>query len=118
MMKCLQFPGQCAACSSLQDLGVYMSQNLTEPTRLCGAMGSISEELEYDCMKALGFSDECVSIWIFNIHNTKKECFEVCLKSWADGEDLLLIVKTRIKQIYFQEFFDSQVNPTISRTDP
>ena len=49
-------------------------------------MGSISEELEYDCMKALGFSDECVSIWIFNIHNTKDVCFEVCLKSWADGE--------------------------------
>ena len=25
--------GHCAACSSLQDLGVYMSRNLTSPTR-------------------------------------------------------------------------------------
>ena len=31
--------GHCGACSSLQDLGVYMGKNLTQPTRLCGALG-------------------------------------------------------------------------------
>jgi len=31
--------GQCASCSSLQDLGVYVRQNLTDSTRRCGLLG-------------------------------------------------------------------------------
>ena len=62
-----------------------MSQNLTDPTRACGALGVVSEELEYECMKELGFSDECVSIWIFNIHNTRDVCQKVCIEAWIDG---------------------------------
>ena len=32
--------GQCAACSILQDLGVYISRNLTDETRRCGLEGT------------------------------------------------------------------------------
>ena len=31
--------GHCGACSVLQDLGVYMAQNLTQDTRRCGLEG-------------------------------------------------------------------------------
>lgn len=63
-----------------------MGRNLTAPTRFCGFLGIISSDLEYKCMKKLGFSDECISIWIYNIENTRTECFLVCLKSWISGE--------------------------------
>ena len=78
--------GQCGACSSLQDLGVYMSRNLTRPTRLCGALGFVSRRFERECLKGLGFSDECLSIWHWNIENTVKACFQVCMLSWIHGE--------------------------------
>ena len=32
--------GQCGACSILQDLGVYISRNLTDETRQCGLEGT------------------------------------------------------------------------------
>ena len=35
--------GRCGACSSLIDLSVYLSTNLTKPTRTCGMLGAISE---------------------------------------------------------------------------
>ncbi len=55
------------ACSSLQDLGVYISRNLTESTRYCGFLGIISADAQRNCLKKLGFSDMCASIWEFNI---------------------------------------------------
>ena len=33
--------GHCGACSTLQDLGVYISQNLTDDTRRCGLIGAV-----------------------------------------------------------------------------
>ena len=71
--------GGCGACSSLQDLGVYMSQNLTTPTRLCGAAGALFPSLEWKCMQKLGFSEMCYSIWHWNIKNTKQDCFLVSI---------------------------------------
>ena len=59
--------GQCASCSSLQDLGVYVGQNLTTPVRLCGLEGIVSEALMERCLKNLGFSDNCIPIWKDNI---------------------------------------------------
>ncbi len=35
-------------------------------------------------MKFLGFSDECVSIWIWNVHNTREKCFWRCLYAWVN----------------------------------
>jgi len=78
--------GHCGACSSLQDLGVYIRQNLTDDTRMCGFLGTVSSALMHDCLMALGFSAPCVTIWEFNILNTKQECFEVCLLSYITSE--------------------------------
>jgi len=78
--------GHCGACSTLQDLGVYIRQNLTSDTRMCGFLGSVSEALMLDCLRALGFSPPCVQIWRHNIVHTKKECLQVCLISYITGE--------------------------------
>ena len=39
--------GHCGACSILQDLGVYIKQNLTSDTRRCGLEGIFLGKLSY-----------------------------------------------------------------------
>ena len=67
----------CQRDSLFQDLGVYMRQNLTEPTRKCGALGVISQALMRNCLQRIGFSSDCIPIWEYNILNTRKECTAV-----------------------------------------
>ena len=57
-----------------------------DDTRMCGFLGTVSSALMHDCLMALGFSAPCVTIWEFNILNTKQECFEVCLLSYITSE--------------------------------
>ena len=56
---------------------MYVGQNLTSPVRYCGGLGFFSARAERRCMEAIGFSPECLSIWLDNMHNTKKVCFWV-----------------------------------------
>ena len=49
--------GRCAACSTLQDLTVYLSMNLTVPVRKCGMKGVLSKRWGFNCIKNLGFTD-------------------------------------------------------------
>ena len=53
---------------------------------MCGFLGTVSSALMHDCLMALGFSAPCVTIWEFNILNTKQQCFEVCLLSYITSE--------------------------------
>jgi len=78
--------GHCASCSYPQDLGVYIRQNLTSATRECGILGSLSHNLMRNCLLDLGFSLPCVTIWEWNILNTKAECFGVCVWSYITNE--------------------------------
>jgi len=79
--------GHCGSCSGLQDLGVYLRQNLTDPTRHCGFLGIISHSLMRNCLQRIGFSSNCIPIWEHNILNTRKQCFDVCFLSYITGED-------------------------------
>jgi hypothetical protein len=74
--------GACGACSTLQDLAVYLERpDLTAPVRKCGMQpGTLG------CLEALGFTHACATIWNFNVQNTKRECFGVCMRSWMSGE--------------------------------
>ena len=74
--------GGCGACSTLQDLAVYVEHpDLTGPVRRCGMQpGTLG------CIEALGFSHACAQIWAFNVQNTRRECFGVCTRSWMSGE--------------------------------
>ena len=78
--------GHCGSCSYLQDLGVYIKQNLTEPVRTCGALGIVSHTLMRNCLIRLGFSMPCITIWEFNIQQTRQECWDLCILSWVSGE--------------------------------
>jgi len=74
--------GGCGTCSTLQDLAVYLERtDLTAPVRRCGMQpGTLG------CIEALGFSHACARVWDFNVQNTKRECFGVCMRSWVSGE--------------------------------
>ena len=74
--------GTCGACSTLQDLAVYLERpDLTAPVRRCGMQpGTLG------CLEGLGFSHACAQIWNFNVQNTKRECFGVCMRSWMSSE--------------------------------
>ena len=78
--------GPCGACSSTQDLAVYLSMNLTQPVRSCGFKGVVSMNWAYECIKDLGFTDECTEIWVYNTANTRSDCFWVCMVSWFENE--------------------------------
>ena len=74
--------GACGACSSLQDLKVYLQQvDLTDPVRNCGLRG-ISSELSVTttCLEEIGFTEACAEIWAYNTKNTRESCLNICLE--------------------------------------
>jgi hypothetical protein len=74
--------GSCGACSTLQDLAVYLERpDLTTPVRRCGMQAGT-----LGCLETLGFSRACAEIWDFNVQNTRRECFGVCVRSWMSDE--------------------------------
>jgi hypothetical protein len=77
--------GTCGTCSTLQDLAVYLEKpDLTEPVRACGISLDASGSLT--CLEHIGFSTACAQTWLFNLENTRRQCFEVCVLSWIKGE--------------------------------
>lgn len=77
----LTHEGACGACSSLQDLAVYVEYpDLTDPVRAC-ALESLGEPLETlaACLGDLGFTEPCAEIWAYNSRHTSEVCLEVCL---------------------------------------
>ena len=76
--------GACGTCSTLQDLAVYLEKpDLTAPVRKCGIKRNTSGRLT--CLKDLGFSAACAQTWLYNVENTRHQCFGVCLWSWLEG---------------------------------
>jgi hypothetical protein len=78
--------GACGACSTLQDLAVYIERpDLTEPVRACGLahLADPIEDLEA-CIADLGFSGACAQIWAFNTVHTRTACGGVCLAALDD----------------------------------
>lgn len=79
----------CGACSSMQDLAVYIEHpDLATPVRRCGALQGIGMKCCAEaCMRSLGFSEPCLQVWLFNASNTNRECFWTCLWAWVIGEE-------------------------------
>lgn len=78
--------GRCGACSSLNDLAIYLSVNLTSPARKCGMLAAFCESAGLKCIRDIGFSDQCAEIWLFNTKNTRKNCFGTCILAWILNE--------------------------------
>jgi hypothetical protein len=73
--------GACGACSSLQDLAVYLSNpDLGEPVRQCALLSlTQGDQAALECIEGLGFTAPCAQIWAFNSYHTRAECLGVCL---------------------------------------
>ena len=77
--------GACGTCSTLQDLAVYLEKpDLTAPVRRCGISWDASASLT--CLEDLGFSAACAQTWLYNVINTRRHCFSVCIVAWITGE--------------------------------
>lgn len=70
----------CGACSSLQDLSVYMDQggDLTEVSADCGFEGLFDKAGGIQCFESLGFTPGCAAAWYYNTKKTRSECFGIC----------------------------------------
>jgi len=70
----------CGACSSLQDLSVYMDRggDLTDVSTDCGFEGILNKENGIQCFVNLGFTPGCAAAWYYNTKKTASECFAVC----------------------------------------
>lgn len=72
--------GRCGACSSFQDLAVYIERrNLNRAGRLCGLQGTFGDKTQMSCLKRLGFTEACAQIWSFNIKHTRSVCLGLCV---------------------------------------
>jgi hypothetical protein len=77
--------GACGTCSTLQDLAVYLEKpDLTAPVRRCGISWDASASLT--CLENLGFSAACAQTWLYNVINTRRHCFSVCIVAWITDE--------------------------------
>lgn len=72
--------GSCGACSSFQDLSVYIEQkDLNRAGRICGLRGTLGSKGQSIGFRKLGFTDACAQIWSFNVDNTRSECMGSCM---------------------------------------
>ena len=77
--------GACGACSTLQDLDVYLrNPDLTRAARKC-AFRMTGRGITA-CLEGLGMSPPCARIWYYNIRNTARHCLGTCLLSWLKRE--------------------------------
>jgi hypothetical protein len=76
----------CGMCSTTRDLAVYMKYpDLTDPGRECALMGIISPQDGVSCfVKTVGFTEPCAMIWMRDAQNTRKHCFDICMKDWLE----------------------------------
>jgi hypothetical protein len=73
--------GRCGLCSGLTDLAVYAgSPDLTGPVRQCGLV-QLSEGFDASvlCLRGLGFSVPCATIWAWNVEHTREACLQACM---------------------------------------
>ena len=83
--------GVCGYCSSLHDLSIYLTMDLTQPARICAAKAFVSEEWSLGCyMTTIGFSRQCAYAWLWDSQNTKRHCKWICMWSWLSGEPIVV----------------------------
>ena len=78
--------GACGACSSLQDLAVYLTYpDLGTPVRECGLIElGQNPEATLACILDLGFTEPCAQIWLANTLHTREACLAPCLEALGE----------------------------------
>ncbi len=69
--------GACGTCSTLQDLAVYATLDLTHMAAQCARRLTLGSEKV--CMQAIGFSEACAESWAYNARHTRSHCARICL---------------------------------------
>ena len=112
----------CGACSSLQDLAVYIGlPDLTAPARLCAkrAYGQNANlpGLKTCLEQSTGMTPACAESWAYNAMHTAQECMGTCLQTYGGGGDGGLHLLARAKgayQLLVKEEFQSCPPPVPS----
>ena len=69
----------CGACSSLQNLAVYLAKpDLTSPARTC-ARRLTAGGVKACFMEEVGFDERCAEIWAENALHTRRRCAATCI---------------------------------------
>lgn len=71
----------CGTCSSLQDLAVYGTLDLTVMAKTCSKRSSFVAKKT--CMQEIGFSEACAESWAYNAAKTAQSCFVVCVQEYG-----------------------------------
>lgn len=69
--------GACGACSTLQDLVIYATVDLTHMAAQCARRLTLGRQKA--CMQAIGFSEACAESWAYNARHTRRRCARICL---------------------------------------
>lgn len=72
---------QCGACSTLQDLAVYGSLDLTVMAKVCSKRMGLANKKS--CMMEIGFSETCAESWAYNADKTSQSCLLVCINEYG-----------------------------------
>ena len=81
--------GPCGACSTLQDLYIYMTQSgaLSDAATACGFRTYLDPDDGLLCFQEIGFTPGCAATWFYNTLNTKDFCLDICLQMRSNGEN-------------------------------
>ena len=71
----------CGACSTLQDLAVYGTLDLTVMAKTCSKR--MGFEARKACMEQIGFSEACSESWAYNAGKTSQSCLLVCVQEYG-----------------------------------
>mmetsp|Transcript_21166 Transcript_21166/g.45723 ORF Transcript_21166/g.45723 Transcript_21166/m.45723 type:complete len:355 (-) Transcript_21166:566-1630(-) len=71
--------GPCGACSTTQDLAVYLTEpDLLLASKECVKRSILNQDEGKTCFQDLGFTDACAAIWLANGENTGQRCALPC----------------------------------------
>ena len=71
--------GSCGACSTTQDLAVYLTTtDLTTASKECIKRSLLNQDEGISCLENIGFTNACAKIWLYNGENTGQKCTLPC----------------------------------------
>ena len=71
----------CGTCSTLQDLAVYGSLDLTIMAKTCSKRLGFNNKKS--CMQEIGFTEACAESWAYNADKTTQSCLVLCVQEYG-----------------------------------
>lgn len=111
----------CGACSTLQDLAVYMGiPDQTTPVRLCTKRGRADsdnlDEVKQCIMDSVGFTELCAESWAYNGIHTGQECRSQCMRTYGHNAIFWPRLAAFFKMVIAEKF--DACPPEVPSDDP